>query len=103
MKLFNKTTKSISVVAEFDNSNDDVSLNTISVLSDYISDICKSAEVTTDFQKYPAGYRITFKIFYKENLFRKQKKYSKQLARVSKWINKTNKATLHRYQYNINF
>lgn len=102
MKHLKKELRSISVVAEFDNSNNQVSLETISILSDYISDICKKATVTTDLQTHPAGYRITFKILYKDSLFR-QKNYTRQLARVSKWINKTNKSTIHQYYYNVNF
>lgn len=102
MKLFKKELKSISVVAEFDNTNQQVTLETISVLSDYIANICKKAAVTTDLQTHPAGYRITFKILYKNGLFKEQN-YSRKLARVSQWINKTNKSTLYKYQYNINF
>lgn len=102
MHLFRKQQKSISVIAEFDNTDQKTTLETIALLSEYITFACKKATITTDIQAHPTGYRVTYKILYK-SYFEYNKNYSRQLARVSKWLTKTEKSTLHQYYYNINF
>lgn len=102
MRLPRKQQREISVVAEFNNTDQLITLETISMLSDYISDACRKAKILTDLQAHPAGYRITFRIFYK-SYFEYSKNYSRRLARVSSWLTKTEKSTLHQYYYNINF
>lgn len=88
MRLFDrlrrKTYHSITITAEFTNSNE--SYRIISKLSKYISNMVKDKDsVVTEYQKFPAGYRMRYYISYTRSFFRRHN-YTKELSNLSDWI-----------------
>lgn len=98
-KLFPSANHVINLVAEFNTNTNSECM--IADLSKYINKIVRDCDIVyTDFQSHPKGYRITYKIEYKTNFF-KRKNYTKELSRLSDWMgsNKSYNGCLYRYQY----
>lgn len=98
-RLFPYQNHTINLVAEFNTNINSECM--IANLSKYINKIVRDCDtIYTDFQSHPKGYRITYKIEYKTNFF-KRKNYTKELSKLSDWMgdNKSYNGCLYRYQY----
>ena len=94
-----KYINTITVIAEF--SLSDQAMQKVAEFSDYISSL-DSATIQTEFQSYPAGYRVTYKITFVSNMLTnsmKIQKYTKYLACISDWAYDCN--CLSKYHYNV--
>lgn len=101
MQLFSKNNKEenaiITLIVEF--TKEKKSLNVIARLSDYISTtFLNSAQVLTDLQSHPAGYRITYKISHDKR--HKKSYHVNKLAKLSDWLNEDSDC-ISRYHYNV--
>lgn len=97
--LFREQAHTINVVTEFNTAGKSEYM--IASLSRYISKITRNKDtVYTDFQSFPKGYRVTFRIMYKTNFFTR-KNYTKELSNLFDWMgdNKSYVGCLVRYQY----
>lgn len=96
----NQTKKehTITLMAEF--IKDNQSIKDIAKLSDYISNVSNTATILTDFQSFPAGYRIVYIITYIGKR-KTRNHYTKYLAKMSDWLcNDKNIVTISKYHYN---
>lgn len=105
MKFFNnsklkKRNYKITVISEL--KKDKQSLDVIANISKYVSDSMINAQIITDFQNFPAGYRLKFEIFCNNMTENRIKNYySRMLSNLSSWLSKDYFDCLSLYHYNI--